>query len=109
MAFSIRHDRIVAIDALSDQTRLAQLDLAILDDQQHWTPDDPAPASLTGQTAVMNLFSELIIDLHGTDAGSHALTAIGVAAIALNLPVVISAEAVIVAPKHWRTLIRATA
>jgi hypothetical protein len=35
MAFSIRHDRIVAIDALSDQTRLAQLDLAILDDQQH--------------------------------------------------------------------------
>jgi hypothetical protein len=55
---------------------------------------------LTGQTAVMNLFSELIIDLHGTDAGSHALTAIGVAAIALNLPVVISAEAVIVAPKH---------
>jgi hypothetical protein len=30
----------------------------------------------------MNLFSELIIDLHGTDAGSHALTAIGVAAIA---------------------------
>jgi hypothetical protein len=48
----------------------------------------------------MNLFSKLIIDLHGTDAGSQALTAIGVAAIALNLPVVISAEAVIVAPKH---------
>jgi RNA polymerase sigma-70 factor (ECF subfamily) len=36
MAFTIRHDRIVAIDALSDQTRLAQLDLAILDDSQHY-------------------------------------------------------------------------
>jgi RNA polymerase sigma-70 factor (ECF subfamily) len=35
MAFTIRHDRIVAIDALSDQTRLAQLDLAVLDDQQN--------------------------------------------------------------------------
>ena len=35
MAFTIRHDRIIAIDALSDQPRLAQLDLAVLDDQQN--------------------------------------------------------------------------
>jgi len=35
MAFTIRRDRIIAIDALSDQTRLAQLDLAVLDDQQN--------------------------------------------------------------------------
>jgi hypothetical protein len=34
MAFTIRHDRIIAIDALSDRPRLAQLDLAVLDDQQ---------------------------------------------------------------------------
>jgi enamine deaminase RidA (YjgF/YER057c/UK114 family) len=43
-------------------------------------------------TAVMNPFSEFIIDLYGTDAGSHARTAIGVAAVPLNLPVVISAD-----------------
>jgi RNA polymerase sigma-70 factor (ECF subfamily) len=35
MVFTIRHGRIFAIDALSDQTRLAQLDLAVLDDQQN--------------------------------------------------------------------------
>jgi hypothetical protein len=37
-------------------------------------------------TAVMNPFSELIIDLYGTDTGSHARTAIGVAIVPLNLP-----------------------
>jgi enamine deaminase RidA (YjgF/YER057c/UK114 family) len=43
-------------------------------------------------TAVMNPFSELIINLYGTDTGAHARTAIGVATVPLNLPVVISAE-----------------
>jgi enamine deaminase RidA (YjgF/YER057c/UK114 family) len=43
-------------------------------------------------TAVMNPFSEPIIDLYGTDTGSHARTAIGVATVPLNLPVVIPAE-----------------
>jgi hypothetical protein len=43
-------------------------------------------------TAVMNPFSELIINLYGTDIGSHARTAIGAAAVPLNLLVVISAE-----------------
>jgi len=51
-------------------------------------------------TAVMNPFSELIIDLYGTDAGSHARTAIGVAAVPLNLPVVISAEVEIGPPNR---------
>ena len=50
-------------------------------------------------TAVMNPFSELIIDLYGTDTGSHARTAIGVATVPLNLPVVISAEVEIAPPK----------
>ena len=49
-------------------------------------------------TAVMNPFSELIIDLYGTDTGSHARTAIGVATVPLNLPVVISAEVEITPP-----------
>jgi enamine deaminase RidA (YjgF/YER057c/UK114 family) len=43
-------------------------------------------------TAVMNPLSDLILDLFGTEAGAHARTAIGVAAVPLNLPVVISAE-----------------
>jgi enamine deaminase RidA (YjgF/YER057c/UK114 family) len=43
-------------------------------------------------TAVVNPASELIVDLYGTDAGTHARTAIGAAALPLNLPVVIAAE-----------------
>jgi enamine deaminase RidA (YjgF/YER057c/UK114 family) len=50
-------------------------------------------------TAVMNPFSELIIDLYGTDTGSHARTAIGVTTVPLNLPVVISAEVEIAPPR----------
>jgi enamine deaminase RidA (YjgF/YER057c/UK114 family) len=49
-------------------------------------------------TAVMNPFSELIIELYGPDKGSHARTAIGVATVPLNLPVVISAEVEITQP-----------
>jgi hypothetical protein len=43
-------------------------------------------------TAVMNPCSELILHLYGPEAGTHARTAIGVATVPLNLPVVISAE-----------------
>jgi enamine deaminase RidA (YjgF/YER057c/UK114 family) len=46
-------------------------------------------------TAVMNPCSEFIVDLYGPDAGTHARTAIGVATVPLNLPVVISAEVAI--------------
>lgn len=49
-------------------------------------------------TAVLNPCSELIIDLYGPDTGGHARTAIGVASLPLNLPVVISAEIEIVPP-----------
>ena len=60
-------------------------------------------------TAVMNPCSELIIDLYGADTGSHARTAIGVATVPLNLPVVISAEVEITPANPGRTLSRATA
>lgn len=50
-------------------------------------------------TAVMNPCSELIVDLYGADAGTHARTAIGVATVPLNLPVVIAAEVAIAAPR----------
>jgi enamine deaminase RidA (YjgF/YER057c/UK114 family) len=43
-------------------------------------------------TAVMNPFSNIILDLYGREAGAHARTAIGVATVPLNLPVVIAAE-----------------
>ena len=43
-------------------------------------------------TAVVNAFSEVVIDVFGDQVGQHARTAIGVAALPLNLPVVIAAE-----------------
>jgi hypothetical protein len=43
-------------------------------------------------TAVLNGFSQLILDVFGQDVGQHARTAIGVAALAWNLPVVVAAE-----------------
>jgi enamine deaminase RidA (YjgF/YER057c/UK114 family) len=43
-------------------------------------------------TLVVNPASELLIDLFGSDVGAHARTAIGVAALPLNLPVILAAE-----------------
>ncbi len=40
-------------------------------------------------TLVLNPCSELLVELWGSDAGSHARTAIGVAALPFDLPVVI--------------------
>jgi enamine deaminase RidA (YjgF/YER057c/UK114 family) len=42
--------------------------------------------------AVINGFSDLIIDLWGAQAGAHARSAIGVAELPLGLPVEIEAE-----------------
>ncbi len=46
----------------------------------------------TRTPAVINGFSDLIIDLWGPDAGPHARSAIGVAALPFNIPVEIEAE-----------------
>ena len=43
-------------------------------------------------TLVLNPFSDLIVDVFGPDIGVHARTAIGVATVPLNLPLVVSAE-----------------
>ena len=43
-------------------------------------------------TAIINSFSQVVIDVFGIRAGQHARTAIGVAALPLNLPVVVAAE-----------------
>jgi enamine deaminase RidA (YjgF/YER057c/UK114 family) len=46
----------------------------------------------TRTPAVINGFSDLIIELWGPEAGAHARSAIGVAALPLDLPVEIEAE-----------------
>jgi hypothetical protein len=51
-------------------------------------PRDPPCRS----TAVINAFPEVILDVFGDVVGQHARTAIGVAALPLNLPVVVAAE-----------------
>lgn len=51
-----------------------------------------AAPGFPGTTAVMNGFSDLVLELYGLDAGQHARTAIGVAALPLDLPVVVSGE-----------------
>jgi enamine deaminase RidA (YjgF/YER057c/UK114 family) len=43
-------------------------------------------------TLVVNPASELLVDLYGPDAGAHARTAIGMAALPLDLPVILAAE-----------------
>jgi enamine deaminase RidA (YjgF/YER057c/UK114 family) len=43
-------------------------------------------------TLVLNPFSDLVQDVFGPDIGAHARTAIGVATVPLNLPLVVSAE-----------------
>ncbi len=51
-----------------------------------------AAPSFNRPAHVMNAFSDLILDLYGQDAGQHARTAVGVAALSWDNPVVIEAE-----------------
>ena len=46
----------------------------------------------TEPTAVVNGFSDLILDVYGPEAGCHARSASGVVVLPLNLPVVVEAE-----------------
>lgn len=48
----------------------------------------------TQTTAVINPSSELLLELFGEQVGAHARTAIGMAQLPMNLPVVLSAEVV---------------
>ena len=51
-----------------------------------------AAPGFTETPAVINGFSDLILDLWGADAGQHARSAIGVAELPFSLPVEIEAE-----------------
>ncbi len=44
------------------------------------------------QPAVINGFSDLIVELYGTDAGKHARSAVGMAELPFDMPVEIEAE-----------------
>jgi enamine deaminase RidA (YjgF/YER057c/UK114 family) len=46
----------------------------------------------TQQPAVINGFSDLILELYDSDAGQHARSAVGMAALPFNMPVEIEAE-----------------
>lgn len=46
----------------------------------------------TRQPAVINGFSDLILELYGTEAGQHARSAVGMAELPFGLPVEIEAE-----------------
>ena len=50
----------------------------------------------TQTPAVINGFSDLIIELYGAEAGIHARSAIGVAELPFNVPVEVEAEVAIV-------------
>ena len=51
----------------------------------------------TQTTNVINGCSDLLLEVFGRDVGSHARTAIGMAQLPLNLPVVIAAEVAVLA------------
>lgn len=51
-----------------------------------------AEAGYALTTAVVNAFSEVVMAVFGDEVGQHARTAIGVAALPLNLPIVVAAE-----------------
>jgi len=51
-----------------------------------------AAPDFRGTTNVINGFSDLILELYGPEAGMHARTAVGMAALPLGLPVTIAAE-----------------
>jgi enamine deaminase RidA (YjgF/YER057c/UK114 family) len=46
----------------------------------------------TQQPAVINGFSDLILELYGAERGAHARSAVGMAELPFNLPVEIEAE-----------------
>ena len=98
----------VPLEAAQESARLATLaifaslkrELGSLDRVTAWLSVQGfvnADADYAQTTAVVNPFSELVVSVYGPELGAHARTAIGVAALPLNLPVVIAAEVEIAA------------
>jgi len=83
--------RLVALNILSALKR----ELGDLDRVTAWVRVfgmvNAAPG-FTQQPAVINGFSDLILELWGPDAGAHARSAVGMASLPMNIPVEIEAE-----------------
>lgn len=83
--------RLVALSMLASLKR----DLGDLDRVKAWLRVHGMVRSapgFTGQPAVINGFSDLIIDLYGYEAGQHARSAVGMAELPFGIPVEIEAE-----------------
>ena len=83
--------RLVALAILSDLKRT----LGDLDRVTGWLRVFGMVNSAPGfsqQPAVINGFSDLILELYGPEAGQHARSAVGMAGLPFNIPVEIEAE-----------------
>jgi enamine deaminase RidA (YjgF/YER057c/UK114 family) len=86
-----RAARLTALSILGSLKR----ELGELDHVAAWLRVFGMVASAPGfsqQPAVINGFSDLILELYGPDAGSHARSAVGMAELPFNIPVEIEAE-----------------
>jgi enamine deaminase RidA (YjgF/YER057c/UK114 family) len=86
-----RAARLTALSILGSLKR----ELGDLDRVRAWLRVFGMVASAPGfgqQPAVVNGFSDLIIELYGADAGKHARSAVGMAELPFNIPVEIEAE-----------------
>lgn len=86
-----RAARLVALSILGSLSR----SLGSLDRVACWVRAlgmvNSAPG-FTQQSAVMNGFSELIVELYGPERGGHARSAVGMSALPFDFPVEIEAE-----------------
>ena len=86
-----RAARLTALSILGSLKR----ELDDLDRVRAWLRVFGMVASAPGfgqQPAVINGFSDLIVELYGADAGKHARSAVGMAELPFNMPVEIEAE-----------------
>ncbi|HEX8010780.1 MAG TPA: RidA family protein [Casimicrobiaceae bacterium] len=86
-----RAARLTALSILGSLER----ELGDLDRVQAWLRVFGMVASAPGfgqQPAVINGFSDLILELYGAEAGRHARSAVGMAELPFNIPVEIEAE-----------------
>ena len=54
------------------------------------------------QPAVINGFSELIMELYGPEVGAHSRSAVGMAELPFGIPVEIEAEVIFSEARRWR-------
>ena len=86
-----RAARLTALAVLASLKR----ELGDLDRVRAWLRVFGMVASAPGftqQPAVINGFSDLVLELYGPDAGQHARSAVGMAELPFNIPVEIEAE-----------------